>query len=412
MSIDKLKSVSEQIVSRLPSVKGKGEEATKQALVLPMLAALGYDIWNIDEVCPEYEADVAVKKTGQKEKVDIAILINKNPCIFFEIKSVDTPLDGHEGQLARYFNSTPQVTLGILTNGIEWRFFTDTGEPNLMDEKPFYVSKLDTVDQGLDVMLRFSKNYFSSIAIRDYATELLYTAKISAFLKNEIDLKDREPSENFIRWILKSEKMYDGVVNVNVVERFRPIVKNGLTRVIREIVRRSVNAMDAEAATEQETPNSVLPEKEKVEIQPAEESDQATSKIFTTENELKLFEIAKDIFIKAGYAEKTIVDTTLRKEVPLELAYKDTTGYFSIYLKNKPSWWLIRAHVEAKKQPWIGFNIDRTIFMQNIPQGMEVLEAHPYAECRLLVSGPDDLIKCEDLFLKIINLITQEKLKA
>jgi len=34
-----------------------------------MLDALGYDIWNPCEVCPEYAADTAIKKAGQKEKV-------------------------------------------------------------------------------------------------------------------------------------------------------------------------------------------------------------------------------------------------------------------------------------------------------------------------------------------------------
>lgn len=409
MSLDKLKTVADQIMTRIPSVRGKGEEATKQALILPMIDALGYDIWNIDEVCPEFEADFVIKKTGQKEKVDIAILVNQKPSIFFEVKPVDASLDGHEGQLARYYNSVPQVTLGILTNGVEWRFFTDTGEPNIMDTKPFHVTRLDTVDQGLDVMLRFSKSFFCSIAIRDYATELLYTAKISAFLRNEIDLKDREPGENFIRWILKSEKMYDGVVNQNVIERFKPIVKNGLTRVIREIVRRSVNAMDTEAATAQETPNSALPEKEKVEVVP-EEIESANTKIHTTENELKLFEIAKTIFSTSGFADKQIYDAAIRKEVPLEIYYKDTTGYFGIYL-NKSSWWLLRANLEAKKQPWIGFNIDKAIFEQNFPPGLEVLEAHPFSECRLLISGPEDLQKCENLLKKTIELTISEKKK-
>ncbi len=66
-----------------------------------MLETLDYDIWLPSEVCPEYEADFAIKKSGQKEKVDIAILQDEVPLIFLEVKSIDTKLDGHEGQLAR-----------------------------------------------------------------------------------------------------------------------------------------------------------------------------------------------------------------------------------------------------------------------------------------------------------------------
>jgi len=175
MATQRLKTLASQILNRLPAVKGRGEEATKQALILPMLDALGYDIWNPAEVCPEYNADFAIKKLGQKEKVDLAVLLEDVPRIYIEVKAVDVALNGHEGQLARYFNATPSVSLAILTNGIEYRFFTDTGDPNIMDQTPFYTVKLDSVDQGLEILARFNKSIFSSpVAIRDFATELNY----------------------------------------------------------------------------------------------------------------------------------------------------------------------------------------------------------------------------------------------
>ncbi len=160
MSFERIKTVSQQILDRAPAVRGRGEQAGKQALVLPMIDALGYDIWSPTEVCPEFEADFAIKKAGQKEKVDIAILLNGTPRIYIETKPLEDSLDGHEGQLARYFNATQTVTLGILTNGLEWRFFTDTGNPNVMDSQPFHIARLDAVDQGLDVLSRFSKSVF------------------------------------------------------------------------------------------------------------------------------------------------------------------------------------------------------------------------------------------------------------
>ncbi len=119
MATQRLKTLASQILNRLPAVKGRGEEATKQALILPMLDALGYDIWNPAEVCPEYNADFAIKKLGQKEKVDLAVLLEDVPRIYIEVKAVDVSLDGHEGQLARYFNATPSVSLAILTKGLK-----------------------------------------------------------------------------------------------------------------------------------------------------------------------------------------------------------------------------------------------------------------------------------------------------
>lgn len=46
------------------------EEATKNALVLPFISILGYDIFDPTEVIPEFTADVGIKKG---EKVDYAI---------------------------------------------------------------------------------------------------------------------------------------------------------------------------------------------------------------------------------------------------------------------------------------------------------------------------------------------------
>ena len=407
MSFEKIKAAVAQILDRVPATRGKGEQATKQSLVLPILDALGYDIWNPSEVCPEYDADFAIKKTGQKEKVDIAILLALLPRIYIETKPVDEPLDGHEGQVARYFNSTPSVTLGVLTNGLEWRFFTDTGDPNVMDLQPFHVARLDATDQGLEVLARFAKSVFSADAIRDYATELRYTAQMAQFLRKELDLRDREPSEYFIRWILKAEHMYEGVVNANVIERFKPIAKDALTRVIREIVRRSITAMEQEAAKEvnvsgsetEQFPN-LLPEEATLR-RPAcnnipissERSDLPRNAIETTERELRAFEIVKAIFDQQDYVGCKLFDSAIRKEVSIEISYKDTTGYFGIYF-NKPSWWVMRLSIEGRKN-WVGFNLDEKIGAPLIPQGFSKLEPSPHSEFRVQINNPEDLSHLE-----------------
>ena len=47
------------------------EESTKMSLIVPLFQILGYDVFNPIEFCPEYTADVGIKKG---EKVDYAIL--------------------------------------------------------------------------------------------------------------------------------------------------------------------------------------------------------------------------------------------------------------------------------------------------------------------------------------------------
>ena len=63
--IDRLKQLAERIPSLLEHLET--EEATKNALVMPFITALGYDVFNPTEVVPEFTADVGIKKG---EKVD------------------------------------------------------------------------------------------------------------------------------------------------------------------------------------------------------------------------------------------------------------------------------------------------------------------------------------------------------
>ncbi len=417
MALERVRKVTEQILNRVVAVRGRGEEATKQALVLPMLDALGYDIWSPDEVCPEYDADFAIRKAGQKEKVDIAILLEKTPRIYIEVKPIDECLDGHEGQLARYFNATQTVALGVLTNGIEWRFFTDTGDPNVMDSQPFHVAKLDATDQGLDVMARFAKGAFCAEAIRDSATELIYTARIAAFLRAELDLKDRDASEYLIRWILKSDRMYDGTVNLNVVDRFRPITKAALARVLREVVRRSIAAMDEEAAQAQNPqpppqPCEPPPQALAGSVSPAAavtEADSQRPDIVTTEKELKVLEIVKGIWANSVLAGATIFDPSQRRDVPATLSAKDTTGYFGIYL-NKPAWWAIRVVAEARR-PWIGFCLSEAELTALLPPGagVEVLAPSPWAAARVAFTSPEDLAKLAPVVIAAFQRVIADR---
>ena len=74
--IEKLQSLATRIEKQKDRIET--EEATKQAFVLPFIQILGYDIWNPEEVVPEFIADVGIKKG---EKIDYAILKDGKPII-------------------------------------------------------------------------------------------------------------------------------------------------------------------------------------------------------------------------------------------------------------------------------------------------------------------------------------------
>lgn len=57
---DDIKNFSNRIISLKETILT--EEATKVSLVLPFFQLLGYDVFNPMEFCPEYTADVGIKR--------------------------------------------------------------------------------------------------------------------------------------------------------------------------------------------------------------------------------------------------------------------------------------------------------------------------------------------------------------
>ena len=82
--IEKINQLKERAITLKDSLQT--EEATKNALVMPFLNALGYDVFNPLEVVPEYIADSRLKKD---EKVDYAIMQDNKPIILLECKKVE-----------------------------------------------------------------------------------------------------------------------------------------------------------------------------------------------------------------------------------------------------------------------------------------------------------------------------------
>ena len=151
------------------------EEATKNGFIMPFINALGYDVFNPLEVIPEYTCDIGTKKG---EKIDYAILKEGAPIILIECKHWKENLNVHSGQLLRYFHVS-KAKFGILTNGIEYRFFTDLDETNKLDEKPFLnVSLTDLRDNDFEELKKFHKSYFDVERILNTASELKYMVQL------------------------------------------------------------------------------------------------------------------------------------------------------------------------------------------------------------------------------------------
>ena len=151
-----------QLKERCSSLKDglQTEEATKNALIMPFINTLGYDVFNPMEVVPEYIADVGVKKG---EKVDYAILKDNKPIILIECKKVDNQsldIKKHATQLIRYFSVTDAKFI-ILTNGVVYKFFSDIESSGKLDSEPFFTfNLLDFKENHLETLSEFCKENF------------------------------------------------------------------------------------------------------------------------------------------------------------------------------------------------------------------------------------------------------------
>lgn len=308
------------------------EEATKNALIMPFLQALGYDVFNPLEVMPEYTCDIGMKKG---EKIDYAILKDGQPIILVECKHWKQDLNLYDNQLLRYFHVS-NAKFGILTNGIIYRFYTDLETPNRMDEKPFLeVNFSDLKNNLVEELKKFHKAYFDVENILSSANELKYTSELKAVLNKEF----ASPSVEFTKLLAK--QVYTGAITSKLLDQFTVLVKKSIAGLISDTIsERLKSALKTETA-EQEINISNEPT--------VDESEQlADNKIITTDEEIEGYYIVKAI---------------LRPHFPCErVVYRDAQTYFAIladdnnrkpicrlYL-NSPTNWQIAFIGDDKKE--------------------------------------------------------------
>ena len=244
--IDKIRDLAARVPRQLDFCTT--EEATKNALVMPFINALGYDVFNPREVVPEFTADFGTKKG---EKVDYAVLQEGKPIMLFECKWSGANLNNvHASQLYRYFSTVSQVRFGVLTNGVEYRFYTDLEAPNIMDDKPFFTfNMLDFQDRQIEELKKFTKSVFDLDEILATASELKYTAAIHKILAEEFE----KPSEDFV--VFLARQVYSGRMTQIAKDQFTEITYKALRRFLNEKINERLK--QALEETEQPSPAQV-----------------------------------------------------------------------------------------------------------------------------------------------------------
>lgn len=326
------------LVKRIENYKERvtNEEMTKTAFIMPFFEILGYDTRNPFEFVPEFTADIADLKG---EKVDYGIFINDKVEFIVECKNWKEDLLNHDKQLNRYFNVVDSH-IGILTNGIQYKFFTDLEEPNKMDKNPFYeFNILDIKEKDLTQLKKFTKSTFDRSKILDTAEELKYLTLFKNNLKSEFD----NPSDEFVNCVLTNT--FDGIKTAKIKDKFRPIVKKAINEYFNEMLREKLESAFQLKVEDQSN---------EVEITTETFDDKIP---VTTEEEISGFSIVKSLLLDS------ISDIE-------KITYKDTLSYFNILFEDNTRKWICRLYFNSQNK-YISFPIiengERTLKEEKIP---------------------------------------------
>lgn len=204
------------------------EAKTRMYLIEPLLGLIGYSR-DPKDMLTEINAG-----WGQKnDKADIGLIVKgKKPEIIIECKKFGKRLTDKEGaQLNGYFSHTEGSKIGILTNGLEWRFYAEYLEKNKLHHNPFMVIDFTEIDDSkIEQFAQFHKSIrdnFVSIIIEE-AQDTFFLEGFNGALSDEF----LNPTDDFIKVIfarMPGKRMNDtikeklrGLINSNSIQQVLP----------------------------------------------------------------------------------------------------------------------------------------------------------------------------------------------
>ncbi len=196
--LDDLVDVIETLKARIASHRdalGGNEYRTRVSLIDPLLGALGWHTADPEVVRLEYGTDSVIESDDQ---VDYALLQEGVPLVLVEAKRGSRNLDNRKyfKQLFDYFGKTPSAKIGILTNGIQYRFYSDLKYTNVLHSKPFLEIDVTNLSPGekeiLECFSREKYNLEKAIRLsRELGEEYMEDSRISDRGNNAVPMRKK-----------------------------------------------------------------------------------------------------------------------------------------------------------------------------------------------------------------------------
>ncbi|PIT24444.1 type I restriction endonuclease [Snodgrassella alvi] len=357
----------ERLLAHAEHVKKVGnvcttEETTKQALILPLLDILGFSAFDPNKVRAEYQADFPGVKSG--ERVDYALFSQGTPVMFIEAKPFQEKLVNHCPQLSRYFNAVQEVSICAITNGQEWRFFTDLTNKNVMDAEPFLTIDVTQVSESDMMQLyKFRHDQFRPEELRNLAEESIYLMAFTDAITESL----KEVDTDFVRYVAG---------RANIQKQFNQRFLESIQHIVRQAVQNTVSSMVVSGLSAPKIIEEVVANGANKVDPMAPIVDPDNNKIVTTYAERRLFDIVKSILPEDA-----------------DVVAKDTETYFSILFAGKVNRWILR-YFDNKQRPSIVF-----------PKALTSEDVKNIEKCGLEVSGEQIIIDVPENILRLAALV-------
>ena len=262
------------------------ETTTRNSLIHPFLEdLLSYDAMEGD-FTHEYTAHFGEKGI---RKIDIAMMIDqKEPNIVIEAKKATAKLnDNNFEQLNNYYNYTKSAKIGILTNGVIWKFYI--GENRSLIPTPFFTFDITDYDNSdVEMLAKFDKREIKFDPIIEEAEEIHFLDKFDDALFKSL----AQPSDDFIKDI------YSNMGGKRLTPKTKDKIKD------------LINSVSIKAAHDQLLYH---------------ESKSNKSGVYTTEDEYKAFNVVHTILS---------LSRDVRKHLD-RISYKDLKHIFLIIVDGK-----------------------------------------------------------------------------
>ena len=244
----------------------------------------------------DYAHEFTIKfPDGNLKYLDMAITLSgRQPSILVECKKANTNLlSSHYKQLSSYYKYHKESKLGILTNGIQYKFYARSlKDKNILHENPFF--EFDITDFTLSDLEELAAFYRPSIDLNSIIEDAEETYFLESF-DEALFQTLYKPKKELIKLI------YDNMGGKRLSDKISDSIFN------------LINSISYEQAIDK--------------IKRAESKD-SKSGIITTAKELKSLDIIKTIVAMTSKINNKEID---------RIGYKDYKGQFKIIVDNMPS---------------------------------------------------------------------------